>query len=702
MSQIKKCNFILEIYSEEIPARMHTRAQLKLSQLSKSGFDSFNKNIDGNKIDPFIEINTHRVIMYSDEIPECIKIEELKIKGPKSDTNNIAKQGFLNKFNINESDLFEEDGYFYYLRKEKSINIISLIGDMVINFIKHNDIFPVKMTWNNTTDEWIRPIRSIFCIFNDKNIDISYAGVKSSLSTKNHKYINDEKFLSLENIQNYTEYKKILEENYIMMNNEKINKIELSIQDICKDLSIKYERDIYQRAVENIYGLCDYPYPILCSFNESYLSIPQELIVEVMHNHQKYCPLYDNNGKLMNKFIVFVDKVPTQESLEVIKSGNSKVITARLDDGKFHYTNDLNTSIESFLNRLKSINFHNKFGSLYDLTQKIIDNFHKICSIKGSFGLQDIEKSNPKSIEEMRSKSFLIERMKLDLVTNVVQEFSDLQGKMNGYYFTSDLSHEDKSTLINVSNAQYLYYKNPSQMISLLTNMEETDRLILLSYHLSYVSTLLSCGVEFSSSKDPFGISRSIKNIANIIIFCDISVNQIIDIIGAKNDIIEKIIFERVYDTSTALITTKSESALNLLKHTSKLFATSRIKLSRFCKVIAFINSHDSHLDTIISTMNRVINLMSKIDNFLIIKDIKNLAEYSNHEVNMNGTKIKFSEMLKNITFDRVEKSIKNVSDFIDSNYIITENNNETVRNISLLYHGIQNDIYEILLNTNE
>jgi glycyl-tRNA synthetase beta chain len=700
MLENKKCNFLLEIYSEEIPARMHTKNQLKLSQLSKLGFDSFNKCLDGFKIDLFIEINTHRVILYSDEIHQNIKTEELKIKGPKSDANQMAKQGFLNKFNIKESDLIEEDGYFYYISKEKIINTIDLIPNMVMNFIKHNDIFPVRMTWNDTNDDWIRPIRSIFCIFDDKNIDISYAGVKSSSLTKNHKYTQNEAVLSLKNVKNYSDYKEILQQNYILMNCEKINRIELSIKDICKDLGMEYKEKVYQRAIENIYGLCDYPYPILCSFNESYLSIPQELIVEVMHNHQKYCPLYDNNGKLMNKFIVFVDKIPTQESLEVIKSGNNKVITARLEDGKFHYKNDLNTSIESFLNKLKSINFHNKFGSLYDLTQKTIENFHKLCSIRKSFILEKI--SNPKSTQEIKSKSFLIERMKLDLVTNVVQEFSDLQGKMTEYYFTSDLSGEDKSTLVNVSSIQYLYYKNPSEIINILINIEETDRLILLAYHLSYTSVLLSCGVEFSSSKDPFGISRSIKNIANIAMFCDISISQILDIIGTKNDIIKKIILERIYESSITMILTKSESSLNLLRSTSKLLAESRITSSIFFRVTGFINSKESSIDIIISTMNRVINLMSKIDNSLIIKDINELTKYKNDDVNLNGEKIKFSKILDILNLDDVGKSIKNVSDFIDSNYIITDNNDETIRNISYLYHGIQNDIYDILSNTDE
>lgn len=398
--------------------------------------------------------------------------------------NNIG-ESFLKKNQINEKDLCikEQKGkehlYVRKLIKGKSIN--QVLADLIKDFLSSLNLGK-KMRWDDGKYEFSRAIRGLCTLYDDELIPCELYGVKSAKKTFVHRNISYEK-LSFDSLK---EYLALLENNFVILDQAKRKKRIL-------DQFSKLDLNIYEDSelLAEIVAITEYPTAIKGYFDKEFLKIPSEVIISSMREHQRYFASYDKEGKLNNAFVVVSNAVC--EDFSRVRTGNERVLLARLSDGAFFYQNDLKTMLNN--EGLEKISFLDGLGSLMDKVQRERKIASLLCK---KLGFED-----EKSVDEAVYYS------KADLCSQVVYEFGELQGIM-GYYYALHMGLDEKIAL--AIKEQYLPRgdKMPSSKL---------QAIVALATKLDSLMGLFSIGKIPSGSKDPFALRRACLGVLKILIF---------------------------------------------------------------------------------------------------------------------------------------------------------------------------------------
>ena len=476
----------LELFSDEIPAKLQIDARKKIKTLIEERLKI--KEIKFKLSKSFS--TPQRLTFVIDGIPKKIEEEKKIIKGPKVGVPQIAIDGFIKSNHLEKKDVYKkkiENKEFYFAETQpKLIDILDELA-YIIPEVLNEYTWKKSMKWSDYSLNWARPLRSIIALFDHKIINFSYFHLQSS----NIVLIGDASKMVLKKVNNFSSYLNLLKSNNIILDQEKRkNLIEKKMRSICK---LKNLNNYFnEKLIEEVTNLVENPNVILGKFNENYLKVPEEILIITMQKHQKYFPLFDNKKKLTNLFLL-VANLPDKKGY--IKTGNQRVIEARLSDAKFFWDKNKNQSLVKQVSKLKNISFFKHLGTFYDKTQRL----RKSASL-----VSDQLNLNKEKIEISSSIC------KADLVSDLVGEYPELQGVMGKYFAKEQGFDEDIATAIS---DHYLPIGLTSEVPK-----KPTGIAVALIDKIDVLVGFFGINEKPTSSKDPFALRRTAIGLLRIII----------------------------------------------------------------------------------------------------------------------------------------------------------------------------------------
>lgn len=407
---------LLEILSEEIPARMQARAADDLKRLVCDGLKE--AGLDFASAKTFV--TPRRLTLVVDGLPtETPDISEER-RGPKTDAPEKAVQGFLGSIGLTLDDVEKRDtpkGEFYFVVIEKKgQKTAELLSGLIENAL-HALPWPKSMRWADYAVRWVRPMQGIVAVFDGTVIPASFGPIEAGNTTQAHRFLTD----ALVEVKDFDDYKKSLETGHVL-----IDPIERQacIKSDAEALALKEGLVLIDdpALLDEVAGLVEWPVTLMGSIDDEFMEVPPEVLTTTMRKNQKYFALETKDGKLAPKFIVVANK-ETPDGGAAIVAGNERVLRARLADAKFFWDQDRKQTLASRTVHLKDIMFHAKLGSL----DEKIDRVQALAT-----DLADVVGANK---DRVRSAARLA---KADLSTGMVTEFPDLQGLMGRYYALND------------------------------------------------------------------------------------------------------------------------------------------------------------------------------------------------------------------------------------------------------------------------
>ena len=478
--------FFLELFSEEIPPNLQKNARESLLQNFKDFFEK--KNINFSKDFSFSTPN--RLLILFDGIKPEIHQKEEEIRGPKIDLPEKALEGFLRSNNFQKKDLYQKEndkGIFYFAKKPpKIIKILDLLNEN-IPLILDKVSWKKSMKWGDFELYWARPLKSILAIFNNKNLTFTYHHLQSSNFTFVDKDFED-KTKIFNNFKIYIDYFKKSE--VIIDQNKRKKFIEKELLKISKRKNLNIE--INNKLLDEVTNLVNKPNILACQFDKKFLKIPKEILIVTMQFHQKYFHTFDNKGNITTNFLVVANN---KDKKGFIKSGNERVIEARLSDAQFFWEKNKSNNLVKQVSKLKSINYFKGLGTYFDKVQRM----------RKLGGMISDELVISKDKVEISSTI-----CKVDLLSDIVRDFPELQGIMGGYF--AEFQGFDKDISLAIRE-QYLPIgiesKIPKRPFSIALAL--TDKLDTLV-------GFFGIDQKPTSSKDPFALRRSALGVIRLLL----------------------------------------------------------------------------------------------------------------------------------------------------------------------------------------
>ncbi len=468
--------FFLELFSEEIPSSLQKSLR---EELLNSFIKEFNeKSISFKKSSSFSTPN--RLVILFEGLQKQITLKSEEIKGPNVKAPEVALEGFIRSNNINKKDLFKhktDKGEFYFFKtKSRKLNTQNLLEELV-PLILHKIQWKKSMRWSDFNLNWGRPLKSILAIFDKKKLTFNFHHLTSSNSTFIDKEFEEKKkiFVDFKDYNNF--FKKL---NITIDHNLRKNLIEKKLNDISSKKNIIIENN--PKLLNEVVDLTDQPNVILCEFDRKFLNIPKEILIITMQYHQKYFPTFDKKGNITNEFLVVTNK---KDINGLIKLGNERVVEARLNDAEFFWKKDKSQNLVKRVSMLKSMNYFKGLGTYFDKVQRM----------RKLGGMLSDELLISKDKVELSASI-----CKVDLVSELVGEFPELQGVMGGYFAEAQGFEKDVCKAIS---EQYLpaglNSKVPKKPYSVALSLADKIDTLVGFFGINQKPT---------SSKDPFALRR--------------------------------------------------------------------------------------------------------------------------------------------------------------------------------------------------
>ena len=493
---------LLEIGVEELPSRFgqSTLEQIEnnLSKLlteERVNFDNIEKYATPRRLTFIIK----NIADKASDLEEEVKGPAKKIAFDPEGNFTKPALGFMKSKGLKEEDVyFKQVGnaeYLFGTIKQEGKETSEVLKNIIPEAIK-NVTFPKAMRWGGKNMRFARPIRWMVALLNDNVLEVDLEGIKSSNVTKGHRFLGEREF----EVNSIEEYFEKLENNYIVLDqNKRKEMIRNQAIEVANFLGGEVEFD--EDLLEEITFLVEYPTAFYGEFEEDYVKLPKEVVTTPMKEHQRYFPVL-KDGKLLPNFIAV--RNGDSNRIDLVKAGNEKVLKARLADALFFYKEDTKKPLESFIDKLHTVVFQAKLGTIYDKSLRI-------------------EKLSQVIIDELKmseSKENTIRAAKLckaDLVTNMVFEFTELQGIMGRDY--AKISGENEEVCEGIFE-HYL----PRFAGDILP---ETNAGIALSIadKLDSIAGFFAIGIKPSGSQDPYALRRQALGILSILLDKKLSVN---------------------------------------------------------------------------------------------------------------------------------------------------------------------------------
>jgi glycyl-tRNA synthetase beta chain len=589
---LSSANLLLEIGVEELPAIPLLKI---LDKIEKSWGDIAKEY--RLESDYSFDYTPRRLVIRSNNFPTKQADEVVELFGPpvniayKDGNPTPAALGFAKKCGVDLSEVSTttkgKNEVLYYKKENKGIESKELLEEMLSKWLKSMN-FGKMMRWGDLDEEFIRPIRWVVANLDDEVVPLRLFNVQASDTTRVHRIASNEP-----QKVNFANYEQTLENgNVILDANKRRELIKEQIKTIEQKNSIEVEKD--NALLDEVVAITEYPTALLGSFDEKFLELPQEVIITSMKEHQRYFPVF-KDGKLTNKFVV-VSNAVTDDFSKII-AGNEKVLRPRLEDALFFYKNDLKNGLST--KGLELVQFIDGLGSLQDK----IEREEKIVAILYDLYKDKLEQAYPnKDVKALLKRAILL--AKADLMSEMVYEFTELQGLM-GYYYAKALGEDE--LVANAIKEQYMPTGDKSALPSSLFSA-----LVALAIKLDTLYGLFSVGNIPTGSRDPFALRRAVNGIIRIIQEYDLDFD--LEQIFAKlkpfykefdTNILKEFIYERIYK----LANTNPSVVTAVLKTNDTNLNTIMKKIKALDSIVKAPNAKE-----LFSTFKRVANISKDVD----------------------------------------------------------------------------------------
>ena len=513
---------LFEIGTEEIPAKFMPGILKQLKELAAAKMQELRI--------PFEDITVYgtprRMAFIAGGVAETQADVVVEAKGPSvkiayvSGAPSKAAQGFARGQGVDVKDLVVRDNYVYAVKHLAGQPVVELLPGLLMDILTSLS-FPKTMRWADYEFRFVRPIRWMVALFGDQIIPVEICGVKSGKFSMGHRFmqqslkaaaesqgllsaalskVGNKVYSALAGVKGAVEipsagdYKKVMYDNFVMVDQDE--RRALILQQI-KDLAAQNggEAEINADLLEEVNYLVEWPTALCGKFEEKFLSLPKECIITPMREHQRYFPVLDEDGNLLNKFITV--RNGGSEHLDIVTHGNERVLRARLSDAEFFFNEDRATKLEDRLEKLKTVSFQEGLGNMYDKSERLV----KMAEML-RFAI-----NTPVYEEELRRCALLC---KTDLVTGMVIEFTELQGVMGREYALLDGEKPEVATGI----FEHYLPRFAGDALPATT----IGRIVGIGDKLDNICATFSRGLAPTGSQDPYALRRQALGVINILL----------------------------------------------------------------------------------------------------------------------------------------------------------------------------------------
>jgi glycyl-tRNA synthetase beta chain len=483
-------DLLLELFSEEIPARMQAGAARDLERLMVGALTDRGFLFEGIKA----FAGPRRLTLAIAGLPAKQNDVREELKGPKTDAPQAALDGFLKKTGLSKDQLKVETtpkGEVYMAVIERKGRETPLVLAEIIPDVMAKLPWPKSMRWKpGLAVRWVRPLHSILATFDGELVPFSFAGISSGLHTRGHRFLSDGKIEA----KRFEDYERKLRAGHVILEAEERAAI---IFEGIKQAAFVHRLEMIpdEGLLAEVAGLAEYPTVLIGTIEDQFMDVPAEILQTSMRTHQKYFSLRDpKTGKMANRFALVSNMVAKDGGKEII-AGNERVLRARLSDAKFFWDEDRKKKLWDRIEVLKGIIFHAKLGTQYQRVARILALSEIVAAIIGA------------DIEKVRRAACLL---KADLTTGVVGEFPELQGVMGRYYA---LHNGEDAEVANAIRDHYLptgpKAPIPSAKVSMAVALADKLDQIVHFFLIDEIPT---------GSGDPFALRRAALGAIRIIL----------------------------------------------------------------------------------------------------------------------------------------------------------------------------------------
>ncbi|MGH7019840.1 MAG: glycine--tRNA ligase subunit beta, partial [Brevundimonas sp.] len=401
---------LLEIFSEEIPARMQQGAARDLERMVSERLKAAGLTWDALNV----FAGPRRLTLVIDGLPTAAEDRNEEVKGPKTSAPTQALEGFLRKTGLTQDQLVERDGVWFAEISSKGRQTTEVFAEAVDQIVRSFP-WPKSMRWGTGTLRWVRPIKRIVALFDGAVVPFEIDGIVSGDVTEGHRFLGSGKPFA---VKDFADYRARLERDFVLID---VADRKLRILDgakaACAARGLALVDD--DGLLDEVAGLAEWPTPILGDMDPQFLSLPPEVVRLSMKVHQKYFAVRDPSKDGLAPNFLVVSNIEATDGGKALSAGNSRVLSARLNDARFFWDEDQKVGFDAWNDKLKGVTFHAKLGTLAERVDRIAALAREIAPLVGA----DADQA-----EQAARLS------KADLASGMVSEFPELQGIMGGYY----------------------------------------------------------------------------------------------------------------------------------------------------------------------------------------------------------------------------------------------------------------------------
>lgn len=592
---------LLEIFSEEIPARMQKRAGEDLVRLVGDALKE--AGVEGKNARAYA--TPRRLALVIDGLPERTPDVKEERKGPKVGAPQQAIDGFLRAAGLASIDqaTVQEDkkGAFYVAVTEKKGRATAdLIAEIVPGVIRAFP-WPKSMRWGAGSLRWVRPLHSILCLLGGKVVPFEVDGIKSGDTTRGHRFMAPAAFA----VKDFADYEMRLTEAKVVLDPAKrAHFIHAGAKALAEAEGLTLVED--EALLHEVAGLVEYPVPLIGRIDDEFMSVPQEVLTSTMRANQKYFALHDAGGKLSNRFIV-VANLEAEDGGKAIVNGNERVLRARFADARFLWDQDRKQTLTSRLPKLKEVVFHAKLGTVHDKAIRI----GKLAEALAPF-VPGADATKARVAGELA---------KADLVSQMVYEFPELQGLMGAYYARNDGLGDEIADAI----AEHYSPLGPSDEVP----STPLGKVVALADKIDTLIGFFGVDEKPTGSKDPFALRRATLGILREVIESGLRI-RLLEILALAAELYPDDVF--VAKRSDAAIAARMSALFSNRQKTTQYYLPIEILDFFADRLKVYLRDRGARHDLV----DAVFALEGQDDLVLIVKRVEALSEFLGSEDGAN------------------------------------------------------------------
>ncbi|HEX4709123.1 glycine--tRNA ligase subunit beta [Phenylobacterium sp.] len=480
---------LLELFSEEIPARMQAQAARDLERMARESLAA--EGLLPEALTAFA--GPRRLTLVAEGLAAAQADRHEERKGPRVGAPEQAIEGFLRSAGIAREQMVEKEGvYFAHLHKSGRPTP-AIVAEMVEAIVR-NFPWPKSMVSGVSRLRWVRPLQRILCVFDGEVVPFEIDGFVSGDLTEGHRFMGTGQAF---HVRNFDDYADGLARNFVVLDpEERKERILDAARTLCFARNFELVED--EGLLDEVAGLAEWPTPVMGDMDPEFLDLPPEVVRTSMRVHQRFFAVRDPKSGFLVPHFITVANIEATDGGKLIASGNARVLSARLSDARFFWNEDRKVRLEDRLEKLKGVTFHAKLGTMYERVERITALAAELAPY-----VRDDEGTRVFAMQAARL-------CKADLVTGLVGEFPELQGIMGGYYA------EKEGLEPEIVDAIRWHYKpqGPTDDVP----VQAVAATVALADKLDTLVSFFAIDEKPTGSRDPYALRRAALGVIRIVL----------------------------------------------------------------------------------------------------------------------------------------------------------------------------------------